>query len=581
MLTLDPILSLSHSLCAGRGVYAVLLGSGVSRSAGIPTGWEVTLDLVRRLASLEGKDAGDRPDEWFRADRGIEPGYSSLLAALAGTPAERRALLQSYFEPNAEERERGLKVPTPAHRAVARLVASGHVRVVLTTNFDRLMETALAEEGVAPAVISNGDQAQGSAPLVHQRCVVVKLHGDYLDDRIMNVETELATYDERMARLLDRVLDEYGLVISGWSGDWDPALRSALERCPSRRYSTFWGIVGEPSAVAAGLISQRAAQVVRTSGADALFTAVEGKVRALDEVGAPHPLAVASAVAEVKRYVVEDRFRVRLEDLLFDEVLRVREVIDGKIPRGTAPNEENLPAIIRKLDALSETLRAVFFHGCRLGRVEHDRFFLDGLRLLAPREEWMGPVYTAWADMRLYPMATVLYAAGLGALASGRWALLRALLTLPFKACGNERWACRHLAALSVLDETAAKTVAGKMRLPASEHFFQLLAPLAGGLVPDVAALFDRLEVWVSLAATEGHEPAPGAMPYIPIGRFMWRRQYTRSDTQPETLFAEAAEAGRAWPPIVNGWFGGTEAGFEAARALVAARVERAASQFW
>lgn len=32
------------------GTYALLLGSGVSRAAGIPTGWEVTLDLVRKAA---------------------------------------------------------------------------------------------------------------------------------------------------------------------------------------------------------------------------------------------------------------------------------------------------------------------------------------------------------------------------------------------------------------------------------------------------------------------------------------------------------------------------------------------------
>ncbi len=62
-LAFDPILSLAHSMCTGKGVYAVLLGSGVSRSAGIPTGREVTLDLIRRVAALQGEDAGVRPDE--------------------------------------------------------------------------------------------------------------------------------------------------------------------------------------------------------------------------------------------------------------------------------------------------------------------------------------------------------------------------------------------------------------------------------------------------------------------------------------------------------------------------------------
>lgn len=44
---IDPVHSLAFSIQANRGVYAILLGSGVSRAARIPTGWEITLDLVR------------------------------------------------------------------------------------------------------------------------------------------------------------------------------------------------------------------------------------------------------------------------------------------------------------------------------------------------------------------------------------------------------------------------------------------------------------------------------------------------------------------------------------------------------
>ena len=49
---IDPIHSLAFSIQANRGVYAVLVGSGVSRAANIPTGWEITLDLIRKLVKL-------------------------------------------------------------------------------------------------------------------------------------------------------------------------------------------------------------------------------------------------------------------------------------------------------------------------------------------------------------------------------------------------------------------------------------------------------------------------------------------------------------------------------------------------
>ena len=52
---IDPILSLSFGMHSIKGAYALLLGSGVSRSAGIPTGWEVVLDLIRKLPGYRAR----------------------------------------------------------------------------------------------------------------------------------------------------------------------------------------------------------------------------------------------------------------------------------------------------------------------------------------------------------------------------------------------------------------------------------------------------------------------------------------------------------------------------------------------
>src|SRR5437867_2232061 len=158
----DPILSLAFAIHSNKGAYAVLLGSGISRPAGIPTGWEVVLDLIRKLAHLKRKNCEPDPSAWYAAEFGKEADYSTLLAAIAKSPTERSRLLRSYFEPTEEERQQNLKVPTAAHRAIANLVASGHIRVVITTNFDRLMERALEEVGIVPTVISSPDAAQGA-----------------------------------------------------------------------------------------------------------------------------------------------------------------------------------------------------------------------------------------------------------------------------------------------------------------------------------------------------------------------------------------------------------------------------------
>jgi hypothetical protein len=61
------------------------------------------------------------------------------------------------------------------------LVARGSVRVILTTNLDRLMERALEDVGISPQVIHTPEQVQVATPLAHSKVTIVKLHGDYLD----------------------------------------------------------------------------------------------------------------------------------------------------------------------------------------------------------------------------------------------------------------------------------------------------------------------------------------------------------------------------------------------------------------
>ncbi len=140
---------------------------------------------------------------------------------IAKSPSERSRLLREFFEPTEEQHAEGRKRPTPAHHAIAALVARGYIRVIVTTNFDRLLELALADIGIQPVVISTADAANGALPLTHSRCSIIKINGDYLDTRIRNTSDELERYDESSERLLGQVFDEYGLIVAGWSAEWD------------------------------------------------------------------------------------------------------------------------------------------------------------------------------------------------------------------------------------------------------------------------------------------------------------------------------------------------------------------------
>ena len=280
---IDPTTALAFSLFENRGVYALLLGSGLSSAAQISTGWEITVDLVRRAGLLQG--VADQPDwaAWYRNQFKKDPEYSELLNVLAPTADERRSILHRYIEATPEDIRQNRKVPTKAHRAIAQLVKDGFIRVIITTNFDRLLENAIREAGVEPTVITSEDDLAGAVPLAHSRCYVIKLHGDYLDTRIRNTESELANYSAPFNQLLDRIFDEYGLIVSGWSGEWDSALRSAIVRAPNRRYPFFWTGRGAPKPTAEDILRHRAGRFIEIADADAFWT--ESRRQGLDPNG--------------------------------------------------------------------------------------------------------------------------------------------------------------------------------------------------------------------------------------------------------------------------------------------------------
>jgi hypothetical protein len=64
---LDPSSAIAFDMQAAKDVFALLLGSGVSRAAKILTGLDITLDLVRSVARLRGEDtAKTMPDVSMR-----------------------------------------------------------------------------------------------------------------------------------------------------------------------------------------------------------------------------------------------------------------------------------------------------------------------------------------------------------------------------------------------------------------------------------------------------------------------------------------------------------------------------------
>lgn len=429
---IDPILSLAFTIHSNKGVYALLLGSGVSRGAGIPTGWEVVLDLVKKLANLKETNTEEDPVTWYTEEFGEEPSYDRLLNDLAKSPAERANLLKPYFEPTAEDSDEGLRKPTKAHKAIAQLVKGGYIRVILTTNFDRLIENALHEVDITPTVISTADASEGALPLTHAPVTVIKLHGDYLDTRIKNTPEELEVYDERINALLDRILDEYGLIVCGWSADYDPALRAALERCKSHRFTAYWTQKDEPGIQANKLISLRRAETIKINAADEFFLDLSEKVQSLEELSRPHPISIQAAVASVKRYLVDERHSIVLRDLISLETERLVDHLSdvSRFPMNTPRNADELVKRTEQYQDVSETLLSLLVTGCYWGKPEQSYLWRDCLQRVTNCKESDNGINSR-TDFFLYPDLLLVYAGGIASIASKRFYNLFVILEEP------------------------------------------------------------------------------------------------------------------------------------------------------
>ena len=562
MRSIDPIHSLAFSVQANPGVFAVLVGSGVSRAAKIPTGWEITLDLIRKLAKLSGETCEPDPERWYVEKFDKEASYSDLVNEVARTQAERQQLLRGYFEPTEEEREEGAKAPTAAHRAIAALAAKGFIKVIVTTNFDRLVETALNDVGVVPTTLSSSDQVEGALPLIHTQCCVFKVNGDYLDTRIRNIPAELDKYPKEFNELLDRIFDEFGLIVCGWSAEWDGALRSAMFSAPSRRFTTYWASRGEPSESARRLIDHRRAALVPIDDADSFFTAVQQHVESIEEYSKPHPLSTEAAVASLERFLPDPRYRIQLSNLIQDEVERVVKVTSGEnfaVQGGPTPNRESVTARVRKYDAACSTLLAMATVGGNWAEEEHDYIWQKALQRFGSTETTGGVRF--WIELMKYPATLLLYALGLGAVEAGRLRFLGNLLETEIYRQHEE-----SLAAARMLPPFCMFYEGGQIMqvlegmddryAPLNDWIHEAMRTHTKHIIPDdnrYRLVFDKLEILLALAFA--HRNTLDRY-WAPAGAFGYRHDNTNRIIREikESLSAMEDES----PYVKGGIFGET-----------------------
>jgi len=336
------------------GAYALLLGSGVSRGAGVPSGWDVTVDLVNEIAQMQSPGITD-PLGWYREKFGEEPRYDTVLKRLGKGSADRQALVTRYFEPTLNERNQGVKVPCPAHKSIARLVAQGYIHVILTTNFDRLLEESLAEVGITPNVVYGAEGIRGARSYASEQCTIIKVNGDYKDTRIRNSVEELSEFPTEFHSYLGAVFDAFGLVVCGWSATYDIALTRIVRQHPNLLYGTYWLAKGELEPVATELAKARKADIIAIDSANSAFQGLEDAVLARGLIGGER--FSADQLANIVRECAGDPTReTRLAELLLAESIHVVSSVSSFPSEGLLKTKDDLAPIVGQAVSMVETL---------------------------------------------------------------------------------------------------------------------------------------------------------------------------------------------------------------------------------
>jgi hypothetical protein len=277
---------LTGIVCARPQQFAWFLGAGASAAAGLPTAWDIIWDLRRRYYRREENQDTSRQDMQLDAVRARVQSYMlSKGFPEEGDPGEYTTYFEKAFGDDKERQRQYLAATLSeknvtlsiGNRILGALLASGGTRGVFTTNFDTVVERAVAEvSGQSLAAFHLEGAASANKAISNEEYpVYCKLHGDFRYDSIKNLSADLASQNEDLSRALINAANRFGFIVAGYSGRDDSVIelfRSALTTPNPFPHGLFWtGMKGSrvlPSVT--DLIED-----AKRSGVDAAFVEVE------------------------------------------------------------------------------------------------------------------------------------------------------------------------------------------------------------------------------------------------------------------------------------------------------------------
>ena len=272
--------------CARPQNFAWFLGAGASATAGLSTATDILWDLKRRYYCREENQEISWQDlqneavrskiQSFMESRGFpvlwaDNEYPAYFEKIFGEDKERQ---RKYLKGILSEERATLSV---GNRVLGALIAASFSRTAFTTNFDSVVEKAVAE--VAGQSLSayhlEGSHAANQALNNEEFPIYCKLHGDFRYDSLKNLPADLSTQNAALAECLLNAGNRFGFIVTGYSGRDQSIMdlfRAVLNTNNPFPHGLFWtGIKGSALRPPVEELLQQA----RAKGIEAHFVPIE------------------------------------------------------------------------------------------------------------------------------------------------------------------------------------------------------------------------------------------------------------------------------------------------------------------
>ncbi|SJZ67518.1 SIR2 family protein, partial [Porphyromonas cangingivalis] len=253
----------------GNMKFCFLIGSGASRSSGIATGGTLAGVWYKEIES----DTEKAKFEQWKKKEGIDE--KDLAASYSAIYKERfQNCPESGYEALIKIMEG--KNPSIGYIILAKIIVDEGHNVVITTNFDNLLEDAIRTYTEKKPFIAGHERLADYVPKRSDRPIIVKVHRDlYLQPKSDTEET--SELSEQWKSVLDDILSNYYLIVIGYGGN-DGSLMKYLEAKKDerkgnfRRKNIYWCLMeGEAIPEKIRKVLDQEDRIVRIKGFDELM----------------------------------------------------------------------------------------------------------------------------------------------------------------------------------------------------------------------------------------------------------------------------------------------------------------------